>query len=90
MSLVGRTFSIAWFLIKIAIVGACGAPITAGIIGIIGIIANNTDLKSISLIAGIVGGGISGYFWGKFFGKMEYKKHKKMMNDIGVDVINNK
>lgn len=91
MSFIGRSFSLVWFIAKIIIAGACGAGVTAGIIFILGIIAQGKiDIDSAGLPAGILGGAISGYFWGKYFGKLEYKKHEAMMKDLGIDVINNR
>lgn len=91
MSLIGRSFSIIWFLTKIIIAGTCGAGITAAIVVALTAIAKGSlNIEAAGLPAGLIGGTISGYFWGKLFGKLEYKKHVQMMKDVGVEVIDKK
>jgi len=85
MSFLGRGFSITWSLTKIVIAGSCGVVATMGILAGLG--ALNADLQATQLPAGILGGTLSGYWWGKVFGRIGYQKHKNNMRSIGVDVL---
>ena len=87
MSVIGRTWSIGKSLSKITLAGLCATPITVGILFVLTAFSNGSlDVDTLGLPAGIIGGAISGYLWGKFFGKLESKQYRAMMKKQKIDV----
>jgi len=48
------------------------------------------EIFAIGSLVGFFSSAVSGYFLGKLFALLSYKRHKRMMESIGVEVHDNK
>jgi len=91
MSALGRVGAIFRGIWRSLIVWGSSAGVTAAIIFGVAMFAQGAiSADSAGLPAGYIGGTIAGYVWGKYFGRRDYDRHKKMMESLGVEVIDNK
>ena len=81
-----RAWYLGWNLFGIIISGVCGMLLT-GVLVVALAKAGHSQIAESG--AGIAGGAISGYIWGRIFSSLAYRKYKKMMAEQGIPVYNN-